>query len=436
MNSLDFYPHFDPETSLHLTPRGGVLFAGAEPSEIGKDETLFVESCSRSGTISASLPLHWQEEEGQIQLLVFVADLVASKCMVLGEKPSATPLLITGSRTANIPPHMSIELTADCNLKCRHCYRDAGHHLKERMPTETLIDILNRMADAGLRSVELTGGEPMLHPDVEDILKLCEKRFLMTGLLTNGTLFTDGVISQLQHMGKKALVSISLDGSTAGKHDIRRGVSGSFDKTIENLRKVTALGIPVRASMAVDEESFSDIEATLLLARAAGAFAFSYTPILPLGRGRKWAGPGWNLDGREVMRIEADLAKRYEGFLTVIPADKQADLDQGESCGAGYRTYTMDPNGDVRPCATYFEEVVMIGNLASQKIEDLFAHEATDAFAELPLPVKETCSGCDHELFCRYCGLRGMQASKTVEECGWAKLPQVKRVRQYWNAPN
>ena len=303
------------------------------------------------------------------------------------------------------------------------------------MPTEELLGLLARLHAAGLRAVELTGGEPMLHADFPRILDFCAERFQLVGVLTNGTLWREDIARRFQAMGPRLLLSISVDGSTAAAHDLRRGVPGAFARTTRNIRRLAALGVKVRVSMCVDEESFADLEDTLLLARDLGAVAFSYTPVLPLGRGRDWAPPGWRLDGQEVMRAERDLAERYAGFLTVLPADALCGLEGEGSCGAGFRTYTMDPWGRVRPCATYSPEELVIGDLRRQGIEEVFGSPVSAAMENLPVPGRPVCAGCRLELFCRYCGLRGLRGSQLVEHCAWAELPQVQRIAAFWNAP-
>ena len=167
------------------------------------------------------------------------------------------------------------------------------------------------------------------------------------------------------------------------------------------------------------------------LARQLGATAFSYTPVLPIGRGKNCAGPGWSLDGRQVLQAEESLATRYRGFLSVLTQEQQSELDGGKSCGAGYRTYTMDPWGYIRPCAMYGPKDIIIGDLKNQGVEEVFGNPVTRALAKFPLPNRETCAGCKREMFCSHCGLRGIQGSRLEPNCGWLRQPAVQEVLRH-----
>lgn len=435
MEIWDRYPCLEAGNEVHLTPKGGTLFAGDVPYALSREQADFLASCDGVHTLAEILPTSWSEDYGDLKLTLLAARLADQSRLSFQDAPRPRELRVTGSRSAFIPSHMSLELTVGCNLRCRHCYRESEASKNHYMPTEDLLEILERLHEAGLRSVELTGGEPMMHRDFAEILDASRRHFALVGVLTNGTLLRDEVAKRFQEMGDQLLVSVSLDGSTAEAHDLRRGVQGSFERTTRNLERLSRMGVSVRVSMCVDEDSFADIESTLLLARRLGARAFSYTPVLPLGRGKSWAPPGWNLDGREVLRAEQELAERYQGFLTTLSADTLCELEDDKGCGAGHRTYTMAPWADVRPCATWGADELTIGNLRRQGVEEVFGHPVTRALEEVPVPSRRHCAGCEMELFCRYCPLRGLHGQRMVEQCAWSRLEPVQKVMRYWKSP-
>lgn len=428
MDPWTSYLRVETGTEVHLTPEGGTLFAGYLPLPLNRAEADFLAGCDGTRRVSELQPASVGDDLDRIRILKLVSRLVEGGRLTFSDQPRPGGLRVTGSRRAFIPPHLTVELTAGCNLRCRHCYRESDADKNAYLPTEDLLEILQRLRDAGLRSVELTGGEPTLHRDFPAILEFCGQAFDLIGVLTNGTILTAPILERMKVLEDRLLLSISLDGSTAVAHDRRRGVDGAFARTTRNIERLVASGIKVRISMSVDQESFADIEPTLLLARRLGAVAFSYAPVLPLGRGRDWAAPGWRMDGRKVMQAEQELAEKYAGFLSVLSPDQKCDLDDGEPCGAGYRTFTMDPWGRVRPCAMYDPDFIVIGDLRTSSVEDVFASSVTHAMAHFPPPNPSTCSGCRLELFCRYCGLRGLQGRQQVEDCSWSQLDTVQRV--------
>jgi len=331
---------------------------------------------------------------------------------------------------------MSIELTEACNLRCDYCYRESDSSKRAHMPVGTLFDVLERLWRAGLRSVELTGGEPMLHKDFGAILDFCSAMFAMVGVLSNGTLVTDQLDAKFASLGERSMLSISLDASTAAAHDARRGVPGSFVRTTSAIRRLSAAGVGIRVSTVVDERNFADLENTLLLARDLGARAFSYTPLLPLGRGKDQFSGAWTLSATQVMMTESGLAERYRGFLGVLSADAVCEIEGEDGCGAGYRTFAMDPWGNVRPCATFGAGELVFGNLLSQSLEEVFSHPAVFAMNRLRAPSPQFCSGCKRESFCRYCHLRGMHASHTENGCAWLKQEPFEPILAAWRPPS
>lgn len=431
MTAWKEFPILGDGIELHLHPKGGTLFCDSEPRPVTVEQACFVESCDGTRTLESIMPGRWSDEYGDIKFLVFVTSLLNSGHLRLSESPHLFPRPVTGSRSAYIPPHISIELTTQCNLRCRHCYRESDSIKHEHIATDALLKTLDRLADAGLRSVELTGGEPLLRQGFLEILQHCSERFLLVGVLSNGTTITEDVAALFQAMGDKLLLSISLDGSTAEAHDLRRGVTGAFERTVQSIGKLSHAGIKIRVVMCVDEESFADVEDTLLLARDLGAMAFSYSPVLPFGRGKSWAPPGWNLDGREVWRIEQELAEKYRGFLSGLSADTACSLESDQNCGAGHRTYVMDPSGDIRPCPMYDTAAFAIGNVVEQTLEEVFGHPLPRALANLPLPGKTICGNCTLAMFCRYCSLRGFQGSRIIPHCTWIAQPEVQEVLRY-----
>lgn len=433
MEGYRLYPLLNEDIELHYTPTGSTMFVQGEPRELNGTQTAFIEKCNGQETVGdIVLGCLDHDTPDRLGLLVFVNSLLTNKLITLEEEATRSDIRITGSKDAYLPVHLTVELTAGCNLRCHHCYRESGPEKNGHLPTDELLGVLSDLHANGLRSVELTGGEPLLHKDFIKIFRFCVEKFDLVGVLTNGTVMNEAIYDTLVAYKDASFLSISLDGSTAPSHDQRRGVPGSFDKTTKNIKSLSANGVKVRVSMSVDENNFGDIENTLLVSKEMGATSFSYTPVMPLGRGKGWAGLKWQMDARSAYKQEQSLQERYEGFLSVLPEDKQDELEDGGSCGAGYRTFTMNPYGKIRPCAMYDENKYVIGDLTRQSVLDVFKNTMTEKLAAFPMPAPETCAGCENELFCRYCGLRGLEGSTKQANCRWINHPSVKDVMSGW----
>jgi len=99
-----------------------------------------------------------------------------------------------------VPLKGSLELTLQCNLRCKHCYLDGVHDGipgEQELSTEEWYDILDQLADAGTLWLLMTGGEPFARSDFLDIYTYAKKRGFLITIFTNGTLITPEIADYL-----------------------------------------------------------------------------------------------------------------------------------------------------------------------------------------------------------------------------------------------
>jgi radical SAM protein with 4Fe4S-binding SPASM domain len=176
--------------------------------------------------------------------------------------------------------------------------------------------------------------------------------------------------------------------------------------------------------MATDEETWDDVEPTLLLSQRLGAFAFAYSPVMPFGRGKRNYRL-WNRDQRAVFETDQRLKFQYKEFIHVLAEDSIVDLELPGGCGAGHRSYAMDPSGRIRPCVTFDEGMAIYGSVETHSLAELFQNELVDAFANVIPPHQEICGSCQYRLFCQGCALRALVGAQWLgeEQCAWLHDP-------------
>lgn len=432
----NMYPRLGENVSLHMSPSYGLILYGSPPKplHVSKDTIEILTRCNGTQTFDYILASQISSDNRDNDLeickaIVTLARLIREGIIILYKEPSKVEPEITGSSTVFHPTNMQIELTTACNLQCSYCYRKSGpNEPKDRLVTAKLLEILRVLSNNGLHSVELTGGEPLLHPDFVQIVNFCGERFSLIGLLTNGTLITESLLDKLLPFRDKMVVSVSLDSHIPSIHDARRGRERAFDKTTDGIRLLSKQGFLTRVSMSVDQYNWKYIESTLLLSRWLGATMFTYSPILPFGRAKHNFG-FWTYDAEEVLQTEKQLAEKYKGFLHFLPEDAILEIHQPGGCGAGHRVYAMDPRGLVRPCVTFDENQAIFGSLAKQNPADVFGGELSAAFAMIEPPHPDVCRSCKWVLFCQHCSLRGLMASQWIgeEKCMWLNQPKVRQ---------
>ena len=140
-----------------------------------------------------------------------------------------------------------------CNLECAYCLTESGPRVVRReIPVKRLGDLAQEAAQLGFPSLGLTGGEPFLSPGLADALPAMARQ-LPTLVLSNGTLFTPGLIAKLKPLAELDFaVQISLDSAEPSANDKMRGPR-NFARVITSIPKLRAIGIRVRIATTSDD---------------------------------------------------------------------------------------------------------------------------------------------------------------------------------------
>ncbi len=189
-------------------------------------------------------------------------------------------------------------IAGKCNLRCRHCWIDpepAEGEAREGegyLPYDLFLKALDEAAPLGLRGVKYTGGEPLLHPRLADMLREGKRRGLSQMVETNGTLVTPELAKVMAECANR--VSVSIDGATAETHDSFRGTNGAFDKSTEGIRSLSRAGVPssrIEVICMMREEAVRERGEFMRLVGEAGAGGVKYNLLHRIGRARAERGP-------------------------------------------------------------------------------------------------------------------------------------------------
>jgi heme b synthase len=185
-----------------------------------------------------------------------------------------------------VPRVVAWESTRACNLVCRHCRASAQ---ETPSPDELSTDEVKRLVDqiaAFSRPIFIiSGGEPLMRPDIFEIARYATEQGLRVAMSPNGTLITPERVRQMQDAGIKR-ISVSLDGSCAARHDAIRGVAGAFDAAVRGMGYCRAAGLPFQVNTTVMRQNVDDLEATLDFVVSLGVAAWHVFMLVPTGRGQ------------------------------------------------------------------------------------------------------------------------------------------------------
>jgi AdoMet-dependent heme synthase len=192
-------------------------------------------------------------------------------------------------RDFNKDPFIVIwELTRACQLKCLHCRAEAQYRRDPRELTfeegKNLIDQIQEMNNPML---VFTGGDPLMREDVFDIAKYAIDKGVRVSMTPSATPnVTKEAIEKAKEIGL-ARWAFSLDGPTAEIHDHFRGTAGSFDLTMERIKYLHEVGLPIQINTVISRYNYDHLDEMAALVEKLDCVLWSVFFLVPTGRGQE-----------------------------------------------------------------------------------------------------------------------------------------------------
>ena len=153
-----------------------------------------------------------------------------------------------------------LELTGKCNLECVHCYAGSSMLAEEYLKTDDWMSILVDGSQAGCKGVQFIGGEPTLFADLPLLIeKSRELGYEYVELFTNATRLTDAMLDDLEAYNVQ--VATSFYSHSAETHESITQAKGSFDSTVDGIRRTVGRDIPLRVGLIRLPQNATDLEA-------------------------------------------------------------------------------------------------------------------------------------------------------------------------------
>jgi MoaA/NifB/PqqE/SkfB family radical SAM enzyme len=284
------------------------------------------------------------------------------------------------------PGLCNIAVTNSCNAACDFCNFARGRVAELRwIDAGRFAGALDILYRRGIRYVSFFGGEPLLHPRLEEMIARTVERELVPAIITNGWLLP----ARLQALAKAGLktVYISLDAASIASHEANRGLNGLVGRIRSALLEMPALGMVPIAQVAMSK-LVQDYSALAPFLRDLGfaAVAFSYPQQARLGS----SSLAWS-DSSQLMKFaNGELLAAFDGvdklrksFPVNNPRASVADMKRhvrGQRerfvCYGGYKSFYMDWNYDIWRCDAWSKPLCSVWE-----------------FADTPL-VRDGCTAC------------------------------------------
>ncbi|MBI1949445.1 MAG: heme d1 biosynthesis radical SAM protein NirJ [Deltaproteobacteria bacterium] len=309
-----------------------------------------------------------------------------------------------------------------CNLACRHCYTNS---YDKDFPGElTTTQVFQGLADlkaAGVRVLMLSGGEPLLRPDLFEIAARAKELGFYTGLSSNGTRIGAHNIEAIAAVGFDYL-GVSLDGLGATNDEFRR-TAGAFEAALAGLRLARDHGIKVGVRTCLTQQTAHDLPAMLRFLETEGIDKFYLSHLNYTGRG--YINRGVDAHGemtRAALELLFEEARRcleqgverefvtgnndadgvyllrwVERHLPERAAHVRACLAAWGGNATGVNIANIDATGDVHPDS--FFQSYTLGNILRRPFKDIWS-DVSDPFLrglkQRPRPVSGRCGACSH----------------------------------------
>ena len=333
-----------------------------------------------------------------------------------------------------------------CNLTCKHCYSiSADTDFPNELSTEQVFGVMDDLKQFGVPVLILSGGEPLLRPDIFDIAHRAKDMGFYTALSTNGTLIDDSNIEKIADVGFDYL-GISIDGIRE-THDKFRRKEGAFDASLAALRRCHDLGIKVGLRFTMTQDNAAELPQLLQLMDDEGIDKFYFSHLNYAGRGNKnrkddthFKTTRWAMDllfertmedvkkGRNTEFVtgnnDADGVYLLQWVKRHYPEQAehiQARLEQWGGNSSGVYISNIDNQGRVHPDTMWWH--YDLGNVKERPFSEIWQDTSDPIMAGLkqhPRPVTGRCGKCAYLNICN--GNTRVRALQLTDD-PWAEDP-------------
>lgn len=284
-----------------------------------------------------------------------------------------------------LPQAITLYLTYHCELSCSHCFINRADLLNSRhLEFDAIWSLIDDAANNKVIMLALTGGSPLLHPRLFDIIELARASKIMPLLGITGV-DVDAILAQRIANSGVASVQVSLDGHNEETNTYYRG-KGVFERVLSTIAHLGAVGVPVIIAFCLDAFNHAYITEMLDLARRKNVYNVKVA---------FWAADEAEVSVRQKHRVLSDLQKQLvckmchdfetrhnlRGWLHLVDTPDAAVTENSVETGR----VVVDPSGDVR----LHEAAIPIGNIHDAPLSYIYTKHFGGAAKLTPVQQSE-----------------------------------------------
>jgi radical SAM protein with 4Fe4S-binding SPASM domain len=309
---------------------------------------------------------------------------------------------------------INIEITQRCLQNCIHCSSMAGKYCREKLLLSEFETLLSDLQLLGTETIQISGGEPLLHEDVFSMIDLSIDSGMNVELFTCGMLtnpynesIADSVVKQLSNRRPDKIV-VSLHGSCMATHDAIARMPGSFTSAKALIGKLVSENHRVGIHFVPMVPNLEEMEDVVKLAISMDVQEVGVLRFVPQGRGRI-SRKSHMPSPEETARLIEELVRIKNQYSIDVNVGSHLDFlfliegEEAKECKAGKDKCLVGPNGDVIPCAVFKDlEGYVAENIRKKTIQEIW--KTSPVFVQfrefVPEKLSGSCSVCDYRDKC------------------------------------
>ena len=397
--------------------QGSIMYGNTLPIGINHEALEILRLCDGTKTlddiISINTLLYNDEKKVSNLVTEFLESVVENKIVSVLTDKLDTPIKIAidGSKEFWTPLHVTLEMTQQCPLYCKHCFVNAG--TGKNMKRDLMLSVGREIVNLGIKSVQLTGGEPLIHPNFLELLDLLLNGNIRVNITTSGYYENDELVDCIARISAvNGYVQISLDGM-ANYHNNIRGREDAFEKTINCIEKFIAHGVRVVVATCYINQDMDEFDKLCEYVKSIGVHEIKFGVVESKGRAKDN-----NLEtGFEKYRRISEnidfLRNKYQDDSFLIGKEEELEMKKAEfpNCGCGYNILKIGTDGCIYDCV--FSERA-IGKIdVDNGLQQYLLKNAKDIFARTQkvAPCKDVCGECEELSRCKGCMVKGRESA-------------------------
>lgn len=274
---------------------------------------------------------------------------------------------------------LCLEIISSCPMQCIHCSNE--ENLQQQMEFYEIKSIIDEFIYLGGKILEISGGEPLDHPDILGIIRYAKIKDLEVRL------YTSGLVSQREDfvsMNNKLAISLkksgldriifNIEGSNSTTHESVTCLKGSYKKAMESISTAIAVGLWAGIHFVPTKLNFREIGQAIEISKTLGVSEFAILRFVPQGRG---------LINRERLELSYQEYEELSHALNKIKKHSRIRIghpfncfisdSESSDCIAGKSLCLIRPNGDVVPCPAFKQNIdYVVGSIKNNSLKDIW----------------------------------------------------------------